>query len=248
MSQEDTNNKKEPYRIVVQEHEPFCATQASNIMTLNNFSDLVAQLFGPAYADFAGCAIQPNGSKFDVKLYFTASPCSEDSVTAFRKNMIYNQNASFYDKVNTLSGMSNPKSVHGNFALTDEGREGLESFLIPDERNGRIRWEYHIFEENLSKQNMLYGQQPESYAFVTKVSIEKLALAIFGDRDDNGNKVFYSIGPIRPLTPGISQYGAPVVTDWLINITRLYESALNELSKATGIVVSNGIPMVRYRR
>lgn len=230
-----TDTKQEDkFTIAVTTPADFPNLIKGGLITSTDLMEKISELFSAAFKDYVGCYLSPrvNGGGFDLKLYFCAPSVDNSGATYAFDLTGANQKQS---KPGLIAGLVTleRRSSQRLYTLTQNGREGLEDFLLIP-RGAKPDWTKFVFEE-MQNSNINQGV----YATVIGLDVIKVIAAIYGVKEDD-QYLQYQLTPVRPL----SQNGPAASLDWILQIQRLGMKELDRVSRKVGMIQNGGIPMI----
>lgn len=217
----------------------FDGTEKTKYMTSTEFAKMIGSVFNKLSNDFQGTRIYIDRNIVKTDLYFAVSEQTENGFKFV--DTVQNSHASgnLIDRVNSM----NRKHL---LVLTDQAKSVLKDFIpnydvvrnIPyfNSKKEPI-WRNICSERSVPLQNcfgLLPGSQLNTMISVAFDPIKFLKKA-YGDTDDNGDVMEYSVLPVRPLNPVQGPNGAIISNEYLLNITQSNRNNVIELVKKTNV-------------
>ncbi len=243
-SNEKANESKGEFKIVVQEHEPFDAITDSTYMTSTAFGEKVSALFKSVFRDCEGCAFEINqqGQAY-IAVYFNHNEAPEDGRAAAVSRDVGTTSNIHNETVKRVRNNDNRNRFGDRYYLTNEGKEGIDDFLFDyliNRNNGKIQWDR--ITADVSQQGQMYGQRALQYTKVSMLDPVKLASVIFGDTDENGERVEYGVSVLKSAPQMSIGNFQPV---WILEIKRVFEKSLVGVCNSLGLAPSSGLNIIR---
>lgn len=252
---EATEENKGKFWINVTEKCAFEGTYANKLLTTEQLSSIINSLFRGAYLDYEGCsiAIDPNNNNaIAIELAFRPGVQFELNSSLGATVMAIDElNVEAKDKRNVVERaqiMSNRLRSKNMFTLSKEAKDGLIDYMYIMNRNEKVD---NFFAARYYERQMqqMYNRPQIVYAMVRGIDINKIISMVYGNADDNGEPVIYSIVPLRPImTPNSMNYmynnnamgmnNMPKM-NWLFNILRVPVEEVKELGRRTGEFVTD---------
>lgn len=175
----------------------------------------------------------PTNSKSDpIYTAFTPYDASEKNGDAFAKRSM----SAEIEKIRRISSTGSSGNPQAQVHYTTEGKYGLEPFMRKN-ANRQVEWDKNF--------NVQVSPTGDTIISVYGLDINVLCSEIYGNRDDRGGRITYSVTPIKPLAQMTMQTGAT----WSVQMIRTLESNMNDAAQLTGAVsTSYGVPMTRVIR
>ena len=214
-----TNNtskkeKRVPYRVIVDEHEPFSPDYEGKYVTSIEFCKLATDYFKAAFANFYGCKISMQNEPM-MLLYFTHLDDFDPEVD---ENGIAHvhvateravKRANVHDNIiERARRRDNLRDYGDKYNVTEDGKDIIAPLLLPRLYNrGKINWA-NIITETSNSQNSIYNTAPIQLTQFSGIDICRVAHIIWGSKDQNGNDIDYGMFVKRDAPIGL-QYGMP---------------------------------------
>lgn len=246
----ETNTKKEEFKIQVIEPATFDTCYEKAITTSKNLSLAINSLFVNGYRDYYGCNLvpyqQPNaGFQLLPYLFFEVLPedvYKETKTDGTPKNIFAfkpasKENDTALEKIMKMSAMS-IGGIDRAVNITDEGKQGLDDFII---RAKNINW------------NEVYSVKAmdgKTFICVKGLDMIPLLKKIYGAFDEEGSVLEYKVEAIKPINTGDFNQIQSQSQNWVVNIDRCKSKALERACEASGVVMNASwqIPAVRAER
>jgi len=233
----EATEKKEVFKINLDTPVSFDPVADVTITSTNEIAKLINDLLKGVFKDYYGCNVDcvfmPDRQIWAVmpRLYFHVLPKEEyekGGITAFRPLGSGNSN----DMVERVQKLSQTTAVNGvKVTMTEEAKGIMEDFVIlPHGVNDASKFNW----------NEAYATLPsgtETFIYMYKLDIIKFIKKLFGEKDENGSKLYYQVTPVYSINSGMQSYKQN--TNWNINILRIND----ENQKKSAQVVGLGVPM-----
>lgn len=236
--------KVEAFKIVIDEHEKYDPLVETSFVTSTNFCKIISDLFRAVFPDCVGCSLDmvPSTNIQAISLYFDhldhgdqLTAVSKDADDQKTKNAVLRSTRSYYTRLREGD----------KYHLTDDGKSAISDFLMDPEvaraiysNNYDIKWD-KIISDVADPNAGMSGRQLTKVSFVDP---EKLATAIYGDKNSNGDNVIYRIRNLGSLPVYVGGYSS---AGYSLAIDRVTESNVQKMSAAYGIGVNNGLNIIR---
>lgn len=244
----NNQNKKERLRIVMDETEKLEVVGSCAIETTVKIGKRINKMFLSTFSDYVGCHISRNmgngamnmNQQFIVELHFKplqagAVAPGDNRVRAFKPitEVENNNGGSIYSDLQRIYQPFNSANSK-NFTITDSAAQILSEFMI-----GRVdpfdpkTYDQHMHEYHDAPAYMNKG--PLALKLVN-LDLTKLVRIIYGNKDEDGNKLEYGVVPFRPVNNFnyANQY-MMANANWYVNITPINVNKLNELMVEMGM-------------
>lgn len=216
MNDQKTENKREPYVIKVDQHQPFDAIAQTKYITSNELCRLTSELFRGVFEDYEGCIFETNNGEASMTLVFNHGKYDENATVACRLGNAQSSGNSVIDRTRTRDYIVRD----GNkYLLTEDGKDAITPLLVPRIwNNGNPNWSRIVSDwVDRNMMNAFSIQQLPQYTKVSYIDLRQLCRLIFGSTDGDDN-VDYSVLIMSTLTP----YAAlgKMNVNYMLNITR----------------------------
>lgn len=245
VSNEKANESTAEFKIVVEENDSFDPITDSTYMTSTAFGEKVSALFKSVFRDCEGCAFEINqqGQAY-IAVYFNHNEAPDDGsrAAAVSRNIGAGSNVS-NETIRRIRDNDNRNRFGDRYYLTKEGKEGIDDFLFDyllTRNNGKIQWDR--ITADVSQQGQMYGQRALQYTKVSMLDPVKLASIIFGDTDENGERVEYGVSVLKSAPQMSIGNFQPV---WILEIKRVFEKSLVGVCNSLGLAPSSGLNIIR---
>lgn len=242
-SNNDANEKKD-IKIAVLEHEPFMPITDSMFITSTEFCEKVSALFKSIYSDCQGCAFEINqqGLAF-ISVFFNHNEAQDEiRKAAVSRNLGTDSNLQ-NETVRRIRSNDSRNRYGDRYYLTEDGKTGIDDFLFDhliNRNTGKIDWSKIV--ADVSQPSQYFNQRPIAYTKVSMLDPRKLATLIYGDTDENGDKLEYAVQVKKNIPQG---YGGNFQPIWVLEICRVFEKSLINVCNALGIAPSNGLNIIQ---
>lgn len=236
---------REPFRIEVEEHPDFPANTESFFTSSQRLCDRIANLFGAVFADLVGVKINVNaGQSFGyvsktvpqgglyVDLYFADRGNDGGEKVKNLIPLAGNPQVAGSTMAERYNRSLSP-SARRMYELSQETKEALDEFLIkPNGRN--LNWNEVTFE--IPQQLSTISQREEAVVQVTGLNLTAIISKLYGAKLEDG---------LFQYTANWSQPNH-FNTDFIVQVSRINVSTLNELSASVGVTPNPGINYYPY--
>ena len=250
MANETTDkSEKEVLKIQVKEHSKFDHITDAKFLPSKELCESISELFRNVYADYEGCVMEvmPGTQLPMISLFFNHKEISGTSLAYACSKSIDDET-----KNTTLRSLRlNERMLKqgDRYYLTDEGKSGLEDFLIRNGsllNNGKINWGKIVADVADPNVGYLgYGTTPMQYTKVSFIDPAAVAKAIYGEKDEDGTKWVYGIRILRSLPTVAMLPGQQVSNSWMLALERVCEQEVNKLAMMAGFSVNSGLDIIR---
>lgn len=264
-----SNNEKEEtrekFKILVNEPSPFVATTATKLMSSSSVCELINCLFKPVFSDFIGSSIQvnSNGAAAQVMANIPVYPNPEGIVpdvplNAFYATLYFADRGSNAAGVKTLRNITEASKETGKlsigqrymqmnksalltktYEISDETKEAIEEFMYvnPYTGIGKGFWDQHIIEYGESV-GTPWNPKVTANVKITGLNINAIIAKIFGEQNEEGEKYNYLI------TPNIPASDMPINKNVIFQISRMEMAEFNQFVNSifNGSVASSYTP------
>ena len=243
------NETRKPMRLEIVEPEKFDSLARTTFETTQRLAKRINKLFSTAFADYHGSVVYSlagNGNvaayqQFMVELHFkplTAGSVSPDDqrVRAFKPI-----DEAAGDKSNVLVGV---KSIYNNyrstakFQLTEEAAEILSEFMLPGVNVDPFKPSSYDGLKAEYVDNVQFGQAPVMVKIIN-LDLVKLIKKIYGNRNEDGNRVDYGIIPYGPVAPNMNNVAAQNSANWRVAIMQINADKTFDVASEMGIIPVN---------
>ena len=245
-TQNEAETKKEPFRIEIEQNEKFGNIMSEKYMTSNEFCTKVTELFRSVFADFEGSKYEINQQGIGtISLFFNHSePKEKDRRNAITRNVPREDAKIMNDTVRRIRMQDNRNRNGDRYFLTEDGSDALSGLIAPqmvNRNNGEPYWNKIVAE--VAQPSQYYGQPPIQYTKVSMVDPVKLAALIYGQTDDDGERLEYGVRIMSsmPQLVGGNNFSA----NYMLAITRVVEKEVVRLANMLGMSPSVGIDIIR---
>lgn len=220
MSDQNKNNQRKPFKITLDEHQPFEAIAESKYLTSNELCRLTSELFKGVFADYEGCIFETTNGEPTMSLIFNHGKYAENDTVACERAGNKVSGSSILDR----SRNRDRQLQEGDrYYLTEDGKDAIMSLLTSRAfNNGNPNWKNIVGDyTDRNVMNMYQYNQLPQYTKVAFIDLRNLCRLIFGNNVD-GDTVDYSVTIASPLTPnGYQTMGSvPMNMNYMLNITR----------------------------
>ena len=247
MSNNNQNQTRKPMYLEIVEPEKFDSIANTTFETTQRLAKRINKLFTTAFADYHGSVVYStagNGNvgvnqQFAVELHFkplTIGSIAPDDqrVRAFKPIDEVQGN-----KSNVLLGV---KSIYNNFRatakfqLTEEAAEILSEFMLPGLKVDPFKPSTYDPVKAEYVDTPQYGQSPIMVK-ITGLDLIRLIKKIYGNKNENGNRVDYGIIPYGPVAP-LNNANMMVQNsgNWRLQILQINADKTFDMASEMGII------------
>lgn len=249
------NNSKtaegEKFVINIEEHPPFDPIVETKYISSDDFCKLVSDLFRAVYADFEGCeyAINQQG-RGAINLFFNHSePDDNDRFNGITRTMPDKNGSNL--KNDTVRRIRQHDSYNRNgdrYFLTEQGAEGISKFIFDNmyvKKDGTISWDKLTAE--VSQGQRYFNQQPIVYTKISMLDPDKLAAAIFGPTNEDGDNLCYAVNMMRSIPQMVipNCMGGGMQPQFMLYIQKVSEKEVAKLCNQCGVAPNQGLNIIR---
>lgn len=217
---DQNKNKREKFKIEVEEPVAFDAIAESKYLTSNELCRLTSELFKTVFADYEGCVFNSINGEISMSLIFNHGKYDDDTIVACERSGSKNSGSIVVDRTRNRDRQLREGD---RYYLTEDGKDVVMSLLTPRAfNNGNPNWREIVSEwTDRSAMNMYSYQQLPQYTKVSFIDLRNLCKLIFGSKID-GDTVDYSVAIAASLTPnGYHAMGNMSMNmNYMLNITR----------------------------
>lgn len=237
VTQNQATEEKGAYTINVDVPERFAAIASSMYIDSNEFCLKAHELFKAAFADSYGFTFDLiQGSNVPMmSAYFDHFDHAEGIPTAVTKDI--SESGTKNTTLRSTRQYSRRLSEGDRYHITDEGKEAIAPFMMDYTaarkiyQTNDIKWDSVLAEVADTAYNGMAQNQ------VTKVSYldpNKIAAKIFGEFDEEGNRLEYGVSIVRSM-PTFNGIGS-AANNYLLSIARVTENEVYKFCERFGIV------------
>lgn len=238
---EEAKTNQEEFAIVVNEHDKFAPITDSEFLTSTEFCQKVSSLLKAVYSDCEGCALEINQQGMAVISVFFNHNEAEDAARVPAISREFSEDNTKSEVVRRIRSYDNRNKYGDRYFLTKEGKEGLDDFIMQHMiKQGKIDWSKVTAE--VSQGGNFYGQRQVQYTKVSMLDPSKLASAIYGATDENGNNIEYMVIVKKSVRQMV---GVQFQPSWMLEIKRVYEKSVMDLCNQLGVAPVNGLDIIR---
>lgn len=252
-------------RLTVEPQE-FSGLSKTELTTSQRFAEKINGMFATVFRDYIGCIIYPNDQiastinqfqtgatpannqnsmsncgNMSVYVYFTdQSSKNTDQQIANLEKLNISNTRNYPDYFNSVIRLNESRV----YDLTKETKEILSHYIDPRfmNRDKSVRWNDVSYEVT---EHLGYMSSNKRICVAVRLDLFKIIKELYKIKDENGHYYDYSVSIVRPITPP-SMGGTPATSNYLLSITRIDNSSVEELCKEIGMIGGqSSIPMVR---
>ena len=234
----ETEEKRVPYTVEIDETIPFNADAETKILTSNELCKLANELFRQLFADYEGC-------------YFEMSKNGPATITAVFNHGKHEEGRHYAvdmaaakdagnDVIQRARAFDRLAKEGDRYHITEDGKDIFKKFLAPRfvERNGKVNWGL-IVSDYVERPNAFYGTATQ-YTKIEGIDPRQLCFALFGAKEENGERLDYAV-EVRASVSSYNTYGL-VAPNYALYILRAHEDNLKETYEKLGFgAVGSGI-------
>ena len=241
---QETVEESGEYKIEAEAHSRFNAIAGSIFQSSTEFCENVSNIFHSVFADYEGCVLETYGNSLFLALYFNhRSPDGSEGIP-FACTKEKDGKVTSNDTMMRLRRYNNAIINGDKYWLTEEGKSCLSQFMAFTEanmKNGQINWGKCV--SDIADPQSAYNGLRTQMTKVSFVDPAKLAEFMYGENDEEGGRLVYNIRIIGS-TPAQNYVNAQR-GDRMIEVQRISEVEVNKLARMYGVVVSNGLNIVK---
>ena len=227
----DTEEKRIPYTVEIEETVPYKADAEIKILTSNELCKLANTLFHALFADYEAC-------------YFDATKNGPATITAVFNHREHVEGAHYaVDKAANAKDAGNDVIQRARafdrlakegdrYHITEDGKDIFKKFLSPRffERNGKVNWGL-LVSDYVEQTNRFYGNT-QQLTKIEGIDPRMLCFALFG-KEDNGEKLYYAV----EVKAAISNFNSVGIANpnYVLHITRAHEDHINDTYDKLGL-------------
>lgn len=248
MSNQNTEPRK-PMRLEIVEPEKFDSLARTTFETTQRLAKRINKLFSTAFVDYHGSIVYNvagNGNvaayqQFMVELHFKPLTAGSVNPNDQRVRAFKPIDEATADKSNVLAGV---KSIYNNFRstakfqLTEEAAEILSEFMLPGVNVDPFKPSSYDALKAEYVDNPQFGQAPVMVKIV-QLDLTKLIKKIYGNRNEDGNKVDYGIIPYGPVAPNMNNAMAQNSANWRVAIMQINADKTFDMASEMGLIPVN---------
>ena len=236
MSEENKKEERKKFEINV-DPEKFDSIGQFILTTSSDFGKLVHQCFS-VFDDYFNLKYEPaktiqvNGKPVFIEPSFTLAfrhgEFPEGSLLGVEPALKEQTNSA--NAVLRIRGLDNIRELGGKYQATDDLKDVIEKYLIPNYfNNGKILWN-QVCKEFQDRGWNIYNQNSSTpYTLICGISLRRLAYLIYG-REVDGDKFDYTV--IEQGPAAVNPQGVP--TNYIIQINKVSVNNVNKLCNYYG--------------
>ena len=243
-----TGNEQEEvkaFKINIEEYEKFDSLVETSFITSTEFCKTVSELFRAVFPDCIGSSLDvvPGSNVHTISLFFDHLDHGDQIVAVTKdtddqktKNVVLRSTRSYYTRLREGD----------KYHLTDEGKSALVDFLMDPQMarsiysaNYEVKWDKIVSDVADPQAGMMNGRQLTKVSFI---DVDKLAAAIYGETNANGDKVVYRVRNLGSLPVYVGGYSS---SGYSLAVDRVVESNVQKMCNAYNIGVNNGLNIIR---
>lgn len=235
MSNQNVNEEKMP-RLQLAEPISFDSHTSNKVTTTLQLALMVNALF-QSVPDYEGCIVKPDQmtGMLGCTLFFKLLPEQQKYSCCISSDSTV-KGGDVLAKYSRISARNQSRKL----MLTDMGKKLISPFMINPGRKEWNKYNWNQVVQEVTDGNPQYGGVQTPYLRVQNIDLYKILPVIFSDLEDTA-MYQYNLFIIKPI--GMIGFGD---SNFLINITRLNVSEVEELCKEVGFLPTTGtLPIVR---
>lgn len=232
MSNQNEETKREKFKIEVESPLDFPSIAKTAYVSSNDFCKTVSELFKGVFADFEGCIFDATNGEPTVSLMFNHGKYDDDAICACE---LAGAKASGSSIIDRTRNRDRQLAEGDRYYLTEDGKDAILSLLTARAfNNGNPNWRTIVSEwQDRSISNMYNYGATTQYTKVSNISLQRLCGLIYGDKDEDGDRIEYSVNIASPLTPaGLQQNG--MVMNFVLTVTAVSAKEVAKIYERLG--------------
>jgi hypothetical protein len=228
-TKQDTQ-KREPFTVKVSEPYEFNPISGSKFFTSTEICEMVSGLLKNVFCDFEGCIFETNqGMEPTIALIFNHGEYENSNLPRACERFGSKQVG------NTIIDRGRARDSYNRngdrFFLTEDGQDFVKSLIIRRlYNNGNLNYKNIVTEiVDRGPMSQSFVTQYNQYTKVSFMSIDRLCSLIFPTKEDEGDKVEYSVSISAPINMG---YG---VSNYILNVTQISSKELSQFCNKIGV-------------
>ena len=243
MSNQEKETKREKFQIVVEHHADFPSIAKTAYISSNDFCKTVSDLFKSVFADFEGCIFEAtNNGEPTISLLFNHGKYEKDDICACELAGTKASGSTVIDR----SRRRDIQLLEGDrYYLTEDGKDAIMSLLTSRAfNNGNPNWRTIVSEYQDRSISNMYNYGPVTqYTKVSNISLQRLCGLIFGDKDDDGDRIEYTTNIASTFAPAGIQYSG-MSANYVLSVTAVSAKEVAKIYEKLGFG-GMGINIVR---
>ena len=262
----NTSAKKDPVRgegeevrkmtAVINVHpQQISSVYKVKLMSQTEFEDDIHAIFAKVMPQYCGCTLtmEPN-SQMKLVIYFEDRPDliwpdNGSTIRAIKSIHEKDGNAKtsmdLIERTNFLQ-----KNKQKVWELTQEGKDALAPFINQspqfkkgDPKDRNYNWDNPNLSYNITERNYINGafQEVVTYKLAVVLDINRVLGKMYGAKDEEGNRYFYTLQPIRPLPAYtyVDSKGHQIISKYLLQIMQVNEQNVKDANDDVNRGMSN---------
>lgn len=231
----DETKKREPYRINFTERPTLDFVGKQGFISSIKLGSIIGEVFGHAFADFEGCRFEPgqNGEP-TYSLLFNHNSYDAKAVVGVSRNESASTNSRTIDRLRAIDR----NNRDGDKYYPTEDLKDIVIGLLTSRafNNGKPNWGQIVTEYVDRNMSNYYNMQHQpQYTKVNFIDISRLVKLLFGNKDNEGNKVEYIVSIAAPLTPpGYQQMLGQHPNNYMLSISQINANNIAKLYEELG--------------
>ncbi|MDD3122007.1 MAG: hypothetical protein PHC62_00660 [Candidatus Izemoplasmatales bacterium] len=249
----------------VTQHEPFKETFSVELTTATNLMYLMDKVFGSVFNDFHKSQIVPivnmtSGTGYELNLLFRSKANAvedvdgEGKVSAFVPRMEAEAPTSRNTMFSTLKKVGTASKTINQFMISQPACELLrtlfmDNWTLRDQKfiadpNAKRYCNLGLIGERTVQENLGYMNNNNVTVIeniVMHIDVNKVLQMIKGDKDENGERLFYQIRPVMDVYANVQNPSGmiPIRSETVIEILRLNGDKFEEVKASVGATQKN---------
>ena len=241
-----TEEARKEFKITFPEHDPFDGILTTKFISSNLFCKKVSDLFKAVYSDCEGCKYEVNQQGIGhIVLYFNHGEQVVNGKFNAITRTIPEKNGNAVNETVRRIRMNDTRNRAGDrYYLTNEGMEGLDDFIYDamiDRKNNKVAWDKIVAE--VGARQAMFNQHPIVYTCISMLDPAKLAAAIYGSTDDEGNILAYAVDVMRSIPQMVSV--GNFQAQYMLSIKCVSDKEVCNLCNQLGIAPSQGLDIIK---
>ena len=240
MNNQEKETKREKFKIEIEQCAEFPSIAKTAYISSNDFCKTVSDLFKSVFADFEGCIFEvPNSNNVPnnmmeptISLLFNHGKYGEDDICACE---LAGAKASGNSVIDRTRHRDRQLLEGDRYYLTEDGKDALTVLLTSKAfNNGNPDWRRNVSEYQDRNISNMYNYGPVTqYTKVSNISLQRLCGLIFGDKDEDGNRIEYTVNIASTFTPVGFQYSG-ITANYILTVTSVSAKEVTKIYEKLG--------------
>lgn len=249
-NQNSNTNTESALDINVEQHLKF--NSISDVMYTNNteYCGAASNLFRGVYSDCVGSRLVliPQTNQLQLQLFFDHREVAPED-GKFRAISRDGKVTAANPTLAAIRRRDHLLNEGDRYYLTPDGKSGLTKFLFDGptvfEKNGDVKWNRVVAEVSDSSNQYMSQQLPQQLTQVSFIDPVKVAAALYGSTDDDGEQWVYNVTVKRSIAAVNSYpYYAANNNNLILAIERISVEQTKKLAAQYGLVFNNGLGII----